>query len=785
MKSLISGGSIRRRIMLGYGAVLLVSLAVSVGAGIYQMRGLIVTADNRELKGHFENLKGAIAAESSMAATLSALVANLPPAQDMFAKGDRDGLTKLFLPAFKALKKDYAVEQFQFHLPPATSFLRLHKPEKFGDDLSSFRQTVVDANTKKTPTVGLEKGVADLGVRGVVPVSNGGTHVGSVEFGMSFGPAFFESFKTQFGVDAALYVQEKQVFKTFATTMGKAEIIDPSQLEKAFSGTPVVLHTDLNGVPTSIFAGPVADFSGKTVGVAVIAANVSDYVAAMTRSWQMALAIGAAILAIGLAVAGMIGHHLSAPIRQMTAAMGRLAEGDLDIEIPAEGRRDEIGRMAEAVKVFREHAITVRRAEVELESTTQRADLDHKKGLISVLHGMVGAGMRSNQAVMRLARMRQEVNEAKNQAQSMAAAVEELVTSIQQISATSEDATNDAKGAGEAAGQGVSSSTQAVTSMHQIVSAVEHATQEVNTLAEESERIGEIVSQIDDIAEQTNLLALNATIEAARAGEAGKGFAVVASEVKNLANQTARSTEDIRVRIESLRQKMDNIVTSMTRGSAAVSQGREVVTAMGGQLEDIAGRVNNVTVKMAEISGILTQQTAAANDVSKGTGRIADASATNDDAIESILSGMDELNTLLTEQIGSFTSIGMDRAIVEIAKNDHLLFVKRICSTLAGREKVREQDLPDHCHCRLGKWYEGVDNPLVRNSPAFIALLVPHKQVHEIGKEVLRKYHAGDHDAAMVSAIKLHQASEAVVEFLDRLAEALASHEDDVLSPAA
>ena len=514
--------------------------------------------------------------------------------------------------------------------------------------------------------------------------------------------------------------------------------------------------------------------------IVALAANIA------IADWQiLSFAVAGAALAIGLIVAGMIGHHIANPIRQMTVAMGRLAEGDLKVEIPAEGRGDEIGRMAEAVKVFREHAIKVRQAETEVAMTAKRSEHDRKKGLISVLHGMVGAGVRSNQAVMRLARMRQEVNEAKNQAQSMAAAVEELVTSIQQISATSDDATNDAKGAGEAAGQGVTSSAQAVTSMHQIVAAVEHATQEVNTLAGESERIGEIVSQIDDIAEQTNLLALNATIEAARAGEAGKGFAVVASEVKNLANQTARSTEDIRTRIESLRQKMDSIVASMTRGSAAVTQGREVVTAMGGQLEDIAGRVDNVTVKMAEISGILTQQTAAANDVSKGTGRIADVSATNDDAIESILSGMDELNGLLTDQIGGFASIGMDRAIVEIAKNDHLLFVKRICSTLAGREKVREQDLPDYRNCRLGKWYESVDNPLISKSPAFAALLEPHRRVHEVGQEVLRKYHAGDRDAAMAGAVRLHQASEEVLELLDRLAEVLATHEDDTQSSAA
>jgi methyl-accepting chemotaxis protein len=229
---------------------------------------------------------------------------------------------------------------------------------------------------------------------------------------------------------------------------------------------------------------------------------------------------------------------------------------------------------------------------------------------------------------------------------------------------------------------------------------------------------------------------------------------------------------------------MDGIVSSMNRGSQAVSRGREVVTAMGGQLEEIAALVNNVSVKMAEISGILTQQTAAANDVSKGTGRIADVSAANDDQIEAILTGMDELNTLLSEQIGGFAKLGMDRAIVEIAKNDHILFVKRIVATLVGHENVKADDLPDHHNCRLGKWYDSVDNPLISSSPAFAALLEPHMRVHDFGKDVLRKFHAGDRDGALASVEKLRQSSDEVLGLLDRLARAVAEHDASV-APAA
>ena len=87
----------------------------------------------------------------------------------MLADRNRDGLAAQFVPEFAELKKQYGIQQFQFHLAPATAFFRVHQPAKFDDDLSSFRKTVVETNTTLKPAVGLEGGVGGIGIRGVVP----------------------------------------------------------------------------------------------------------------------------------------------------------------------------------------------------------------------------------------------------------------------------------------------------------------------------------------------------------------------------------------------------------------------------------------------------------------------------------------------------------------------------------------------------------------------------------------------------------------------------------------
>ena len=158
---------LRMRITVALAVTAAATALIAVLGAMWIIAGIIDRADQRELRSHYDALLSRIAEESRRAAAMSAVVAAMPATQDSMAKQDRNALVGLFGPVFAATKSEYGVEQFQFHVAPATSFLRVHQPAKFGDDLSGFRKTVLAANQEHKVVVGLEGGVAGLGIRGV------------------------------------------------------------------------------------------------------------------------------------------------------------------------------------------------------------------------------------------------------------------------------------------------------------------------------------------------------------------------------------------------------------------------------------------------------------------------------------------------------------------------------------------------------------------------------------------------------------------------------------------
>jgi len=307
--------------------------------------------------------------------------------------------------------------------------------------------------------------------------------------------------------------------------------------------------------------------------------------------------------------------------------------------------------------------------------------------------------------------------------------------------------------------------------MDRITEAVQSVSTRTEKLSEASEQIGGILETIDAIAKQTNLLALNATIEAARAGEHGKGFAVVANEVKTLANQTTGATEDIRNRIELLTSEMSSLVETMANVTEAVERGKEAVDSTCEGIRGIGSEVDEVSTRMSEIAHMLSEQSEAVKEIGSGLAKVAELSSHSRERTEKTIASVGATEALIEEQFGKLEKMDIEDYVLFRAKSDHFVWKKRLAEMFVGLNNLREEELADHHQCRLGKWYDGISEPSVKDNATFQALVDPHSRVHEYGRAAARLHNQGEREQAEQQFAELEKASLEVASLLDQMIE--------------
>ncbi len=668
-------------------------------------------------------------AESNL--RLAKVFADMPEIKQYVGTRQRDKLYQVVRPIIDSINKNSAIKlKIHFHTPPGVSLLRVWKPNKHGDDISSFRKTVVEVLTQGTPVKGIEAGRVGLAIRGVAPIFyNSNRPIGSVEVATSLASVaeVLEKARGELNqifaiprVDATAATQKLARLGDFSILTPTPKqipggIVTPELLERAAKQGDA--ETDFKDMLVTAVAIP--DYQGKPIGIYVRFNDLSALNSLVNRKAFSAGAIAVAVMLIAIILTFIfIRHSVTRPVNNILGVLERVTHGQLDRSIRPEGAIEivQLAKMGNNIVYSTGNLIKAIKAQASgLERNT--AELSSAVEIITD-----GSG---------------DIDKAAEQVAASSTIAAETLSSVASSVTELNKATNEI--------------AQSVT---ETAAATDHAREKTLTannaierLGQDSEKIGGIVEVITQIAEQTNLLALNATIEAARAGEAGKGFAVVANEVKELAKQTAQATDEISSMITSLQNETsgaisaveeiteivgrvndlaNTIASAAEQQTATVAEIHDSVNSSADQVADLQQQAEALSHQASEfsaVSSIVKKVQQSVHDNAEQALKVAELYVMDDEAINRVM----PYTTARTQLIGGTLA--------------HIAWYEKVKASVANNRWPDVEIDPDRC--LLGYWIHNHIKNCKQNPDLISNIDRAHRELHLSIHDIKRGVDAG------------------------------------------